>query len=74
MSSTFVTVFENKVTGKIIADSFEAAEAFVGEGCVVIETEATGQAKVGDNWDGIVFTTPVEEPEVITEPEPEVTE
>ena len=74
MSSTFVTVFENKVTGKIIADSFEAAEAFVGEGCVVIETEATGQAKVGDNWDGIVFTTPVEEPEVIAEPEPEVTE
>lgn len=74
MSSTFVTVFEGKVTGKIIADSFDAAEAFVGEGCVVIETEATGQAKVGDNWDGIVFTTPVEEPEVITEPEPEVTE
>jgi hypothetical protein len=74
MSSTFVTVFENKVTGKIIADSFEAAEAFVGEGCVVIETEATGLANEGDNWDGTVFTTPVEEPEVITEPEPEVTE
>lgn len=62
MSSTFVTVFEGKVTGKIIADSFDAAEAFVGEGCVVVETETTGQAKVGDLWSGSVFTTP--EPEV----------
>lgn len=72
MSSIFVTVFEGKVTGKIIADSFEAAEAFVGEGCVFVETETTGLANEGDNWDGTVFTRP--EPEVITEPEPEVTE
>jgi hypothetical protein len=68
MSSIFVTVFEGKVTGKIIADSFEAAEAFVGEGCVVVETEQTGLANEGDDWNGTSFI-PAPKPEVIVEPE-----
>lgn len=39
-----------------LCEDYESAVAFHGEGRVVEETEATGEARAGYHWDGLVFT------------------
>lgn len=67
----YAYIKDGVVTTVLVFDDHEQPHMF---GTAILVTEETGPAGYGYTWDGTVFTPPVEEPKIIIEPEPEVTE
>lgn len=67
MSRVFCKIENGNVINRAIFASYEDAEAIMGAGNFVEETEETGTIYVGGFWDGTVCTPPKPEEVVADE-------
>ena len=61
MTVTIYTIYKERVSNKVLFESYESAAAILEPGTFFEETEETGVVAIGSKWDGTSWVEATEE-------------